>query len=305
MRTCKQEIENKTLKTRCTSRVGKMVMIVIEYERTLEPYDFCPSTEDVCRLPDIRKVIIDGTDEEFNTCAKEVTSRLPKLTSQLLKERTTKMSALLPFNGRSDSTLLLAKAWFRCGKCDNKSPMHATDALRHYCSFLWCYPYGKSIGEATLDVYMQRRRWCGDTDRLQFSGVTSAIARGLILDCGEDPESITLTEINAKFHRFFICRSNNLVAYNWRETVGSASSVDVRCSGLTAHYTPFSSITNLATPPRTIDSLDRTNAQSLCTTPTLITGRGSGTVYIVGGVLGPGLSGHRVSRRSPQSSNTL
>jgi hypothetical protein len=33
--------------------------------------------EDACKIPDIRNVIIDGTDEEFNACDEEVTSGFP------------------------------------------------------------------------------------------------------------------------------------------------------------------------------------------------------------------------------------
>ena len=76
-----------------------MRVVVDKYQRSLDPHDFRPSMEGVCRTPDICKVIIDGTDEGFNTCAQEATPRLPALTSQIFEERTAKVSALLPFNG--------------------------------------------------------------------------------------------------------------------------------------------------------------------------------------------------------------
>ena len=40
------------------------------------PTHLCPRIKVVCRTLEICKVTIDGTDEEFNTCAEEATSRL-------------------------------------------------------------------------------------------------------------------------------------------------------------------------------------------------------------------------------------
>ena len=97
MRRCRKEIEVKALKVRCAFRANEMGTVARKYQRTLGPHDFYLRMEDVCRIPDIHKVIIDGTDEEFSTCVEELTSKLPKLTSQILKERTAKISALLPF----------------------------------------------------------------------------------------------------------------------------------------------------------------------------------------------------------------
>ena len=156
MRTCKQEIEDKALQYRCISRLDKMRTIVGKHQRTLDPYDPRVLAEDICRLPDIREVIIDGTDEKFDACAEEVTSGLPKLASQILEERTTKISALLPLTERSDKGFSLATAWVKCGSCGG-SAMDATDALSHYRSMLRIYRSGKSIGEVTLDTYVGRR----------------------------------------------------------------------------------------------------------------------------------------------------
>ena len=225
MRECKQEIEDEALKDRCDSRVTKMNAIVTKYERTLDPHDFCASMEDVCRLPDIRKVIIDGTDEEFNACAEELTSRLPELTSHLLEERTTKMTALFPSSERPGNIFLFATGWFKCGMC-YMHPMHAADALRHYCRIPWCYRPEKPVGETTLDNFAWRRSWCGETHMLQFSEVASTLARKLILECGEDPDSITLAEMDARLHRFGFYKNTELAACNWREMVSSAGFVD-------------------------------------------------------------------------------
>ena len=216
MRECKKDIEDRVLEARSISRVNEIRVVVEKYQRTLNPHDFCPRTEDVYQIPDIRKAIIDGTDEEFDTCVEEVASGLPKLTSKFLEERTAKISALVPFNERPDNVLSLAAAWFNCGWCHQYRPMHGIDMLRHQCLIPWSPPSGKTT------TFALRRGWCAESSRFTFSQIASTIARGLILDCGEDPESITLAEMNSKFHRFVFYENDELVAHNWEETVSSA-----------------------------------------------------------------------------------
>jgi len=220
MRACKNEIEDKALKARCVSRINGMRMIIENYKRTLHPHDFCPSLEDICRIPDTRRVIIYGTDEEFDTCAEEVTSGLPELSTQFLEERTAELSALLPFGDRPNDPLSLATAWFNCGPC-HRTLMHGNDALEHQClRSRGPYP-GEAPGETTFDICVPGQSWCSGTSRFTFSKVASAFARELILDCGEDPETITLGEMNSKLHRFAFPEEGGFEAINWHETVSS------------------------------------------------------------------------------------
>ena len=297
MQTCRGEIEDKVLRARCLSRVSKMSTIAKKYHRTLHPHDFYLSVDDVCRFPDIRKAIIGGTDEEFNTCAEGVISGLPRLTSQSLEKRAAKISALLPSDERPDNVLSLATTWFECGSC-NPSLLHGTKALGHQCHILRSWPPDGPVGEVTFDIHVGRG-WCAETSKFTFSKVASAIARELIIGCGEDPESITLAEMNSKAHRFAVYENGALVARNWRETVCSTGSPGVRCRGLTTRYAPSSSITNIVPPLCTIDPLDRKSFQSLCTIPTPIMRKCCGTVSFVGDVMGAVFSGSHVSRRSP------
>lgn len=211
----KKEIETKALIALWNSRVEEMGTIVKAYQRTFNPHDFYPSVEDVCRIPDIRQVIMGGTDEEFNACAEEVTSRLPELTSQFLEERTEKLSALIPFSGRAD--LSLATVWFKCRLCRSLL-IHGEDALKHEC----LRPQnrsdgGRPVGGATFDNFILRRGWFAN----EFipSDYASAIARAMILECGENPESITLDEVNSKLYRFFINEDGERFVYSWMERV--------------------------------------------------------------------------------------
>ena len=220
---CRKRIEDSALDGRCTHRVDKMRTVVQEYQRTLDPHDFYLQVADICRIYDLRKVIVDGTDEEFNACTQEVTSGLPDLTSQIREERAAKISALLPFNGRQDDAPSLATAWFMCRSCNQYKPMHGTDALRHPCLTPWNRRSRKPTDDTTPDLHEPAGlRQHTETTRFTFSEAASAIARGLILDCGEDPESITLAEINSKLHRFVFFENGQLTAHSWKETVSSS-----------------------------------------------------------------------------------
>jgi len=218
LRACKKEIDDEALRTRCISRVNRMEMIVDKYQRTLEPHDFCPSMADVSRIPVVRKAIIDGTDEEFNACAEEVTARLPGLSPKFLEERNAKLSALLPFRGRRTDALSLAIVWFTCKLCRG-SLIHGTDALVHQCLGLQSGISTKPTSEAIFEFRVPSHGWRAGASGFRFSAVASNIARGLILDCGEDPETITLAEMNSKFHRFVLSEKDRLVVHSWRETV--------------------------------------------------------------------------------------
>lgn len=238
----KKEIEDEALEARCVSRVDEMRAIIRKFRRTLDPHDFCPSMEDVWGVPDIRKVIIDGTDEEFN--ARANSSELPMLASKFLDERAAKISALVPFTERPDDILSLATVWFKCGLCE--SLLGGTSALGHHCPIAWDWPSRDSTG-LPASTRVLRRGWCIENFKFSFSKTASAIARGLILDCGEDPERITLTDMNSKFHRFALSKNAKLAAYSWDETVRPSGLARVHHE-LTIRHTPCSCVVNFATP---------------------------------------------------------
>jgi len=211
------------------ARVDKMRKVIRKYHRTLNPHDFCPSVEDVWRVPDMRKVIVDGTDEEFNSCAD--VSGLPWLAARILEQRTRKLFAKLPFDGKQSDALSLATVWFKCGSC--RSLMDGSGAARHRCSTSRDRLTGELAG-LTSDPRMLRRWEWVEGCKLAFSGAASAIAEALILDCDEDPESVTFGEMNSKSHRFALCEDGELVVRNWREAVSFAAFANVHCRGLTA-----------------------------------------------------------------------
>ena len=234
MRRCKQEIEAKTLTDRWWSRVRKIRKIVDRYKwGPSDPQRFYPLEDDICRIPDIRKVILYGTDEKFNTCAEKLTSRLPELASQCLEERAAELSATLPFTERPNNVLSLAAVWF-CRPFDQF--VHGSDALKE----LWVLPcgdlYERPISEAYFDTVILRRGWYNKKSKFRFSDVASATARRLILDCGEDPESITSMEMDSKAHPFVFHEADEFFVCGWREAVSPTGFVGARCHGLTTHH---------------------------------------------------------------------
>ena len=204
---------DKALEARIISRETKIRTTIQKYRRTLDPRGLCPQTEDVCHIPAIRELIINGTNQEFNAWADKFSSGLPKFTS----------AALLPFKGRSGDILSLATVWFGCKLCYQYST-HGIDALRYrHCLGLVNNPLGKPVDVATTDLHLLGWGCCSTYPGFAFSEFASTIAQGLILDCGEDPESITLAELNSKDHQFVFYENGELAAHNWEETVSPAS----------------------------------------------------------------------------------
>ena len=208
----KEELDN-ALEALIVSRETKIRTAVQKYQQTLSPRGFCPQTEDVCRIPAIRELIINGTDREFNTWADKFSPGLPRFTS----------TTTLPFKARSGNILSLATVWFRCSSC-YQSPIHGIGALRYrQCLALPSNLFGKPVGEATVDLHILGQGCCAESFEFTFWEAASTIAQGLILDCGEDPESITLAEINSKHHQFVFYENGELAAHDWEETVSPAS----------------------------------------------------------------------------------
>ena len=68
--------------------------------------------------------------------------------------------------------------------------------------------------------------------KLTFSETVSTIARELILDCGEDPESTILAEINSKFYGLSFTRMMSPLPITGGKTVSSTGFVGAHCPGL-------------------------------------------------------------------------
>ena len=158
----------------------------------------------------------------FNTWADEISPRLPKFTSEILEERITMVSPPLPVNEQSDNLLSLTTARFSCGLY-YRHPIHGTDVpSNRQCLILPSDPPGKPIGEATLDLHTIGTGLVPRISQVYIFGSRFnyySRIEILILDCGEDPESITLAEINSKLHWFVFYENGELAAHNWAEIV--------------------------------------------------------------------------------------
>ena len=211
---------DKALEARSVS-YKPLVRTTIQKHRqlTLGPHGFFPQTGDVCQIQPIRKLIIKRTDREFNAGANKFSSGLPDFTS----------AALFPFKGRSDNILSLATVWFGRRLC-YQNPIHGIDASKnHQLLTLVNNPLGKPVDTTIIDLRVLEGHGgcCAKSSEFTFLEFASTIAQGLILDCGEDPESITLAELNSKDHQFVFYENGELVAHNWEETVSPTSLLGV------------------------------------------------------------------------------
>jgi len=211
---------------RCESRIARVREIFDSFHFLLpHPHDFSPSTADICWIPEVRKVIVDGTDEDFQGLKADLPSRIPDLSAAWLEERRKFFSQLLPQDPPSLQHLLLATTFFDCVQC-RESGMRIEKALVHYC---YNYGYGSKhkagfSNAASAGAFYNRAGvpWDSGFSKYQYSAEFSAIVREVVVECGENPDTVTIQEMNRKNHRF-VCfgRDGKVTVLNWSEAVSS------------------------------------------------------------------------------------
>ena len=233
MRDESRRINDRLDAERCESRAARVEVIVNSFRLSLpHPHDFYPSSADVCWIPEVRKAIVDGTDEEFQECEANLRSRIPELSAAWLDERSKFFLQLLPQDPPSPKHLHLATTLFDCAKCC-KFGLHIEDALSHRCyNYGHSYDYGREVkagfaNGASASAFYRRTDipWDSGFSKYEFSAKLSAIVREIIVQCGEDPDRITTQEMNRKHHRFarFGCRDGMIAVVNWLEVVSSVT----------------------------------------------------------------------------------
>lgn len=61
-----------------------------------------------------------------------------------------------------------------------------------------------------------------DSSKYEYSAGLSAVVRGVVVECGENPDTITTQEMNQKHHRFVSSGMPGIITVlNWSEAVGS------------------------------------------------------------------------------------
>ena len=192
---------------------------------------------DVCWIPEVQKTIISGTDEEFEACEADTQARLPELAATWLEERRNFFLTLLPRDSPTIEHLSLATTIFHCTICGDCAGMHIEKAPSHTCR-RWDWDLRKSHFEKTCsaEVFHDEARspWDLERSKYRYSERLSNIISEIVLECGEDPDTITTKEMIKKHLRFAYFRTNGLVeVLSWYEVVSIGACVLGRMSFLT------------------------------------------------------------------------
>ena len=222
-------MREKSEEVRTRSRIDKIRRIVDSFYGSLpHPHDFCLSVADICWIPEIQKTIIDGTDEEFEAREADTQARLPELSATWLEERRSFFLTLLPQDSPTVEDLSLATTIFDCEKCGDKG-MHIGKAISRTCE-RWGWGHlderhfkripSKHIAKVFFDE--ARSSWDSGYSEYKYSEKRSHLVREIVLECGEDPDTITTKEMNKKDLRFACFQPNGMVkVLSWYEVLDS------------------------------------------------------------------------------------
>ena len=257
-------------RTKWLSRMEKISKIVDSFRSSLShPHDFSPSTADACWIPEVRKAIVDGTDEEFEDRKADVRSRISELSATWLEERRKVFLGLLPQDSPSLEHLSLATTLFDCMGC-RKLCMRIEEALSH-----WClprdngeyFPMFSSTSSANFYYYDVGAPWDSGHAVYRYSDKLSALVRELVLECGEDPDTITTKEMNRKHHRFVTFGANgSITVLSWFQAVSSRTCALDNTGTDLFHAISLNTSVNTGTLYHAVSS-DLTNYRNMCLTP--------------------------------------
>ena len=220
------QIRTQYFTQQCESRIAGINKIVDLFRFSLpHPHDFSPSTADVCWIPEVRKTIIGGTDAEFQHLEADLRSRMSELSASQLEERKKFFLQLLPQDSSNLEHLSLVTTLFDCTKCDH-SEMCTKAALSHTCvSFSHGYKneHKASFSNVHSETAFNDRAgipWDSGFSEYKHSGVYSALVREVVVECGENLDTVTTQEMNRRPHRFVRFGSGGAIAVlNWSEAV--------------------------------------------------------------------------------------
>lgn len=225
-----KSIRDELITNRCKSRVDQVKEIATSFRFSLpHPHDFYPSAADICWTPEVRKALIDGTDEEFQDCLADIRSRMPELSAAWLEERRNVFLRLLPQSPPALKHLSLATTLFDCINC-REFGIRIEEAVLHKCRGCGYKKIKEKFSSAASEqVYRWNvgNPWNSGSTGYKYSATLAALTREVILDCGENPDTITTQEMNRKHHRF--ARFNparfdigeTVSVLNWVEAVSS------------------------------------------------------------------------------------
>jgi len=265
------------------SRTAKVEEIVDSFRFSLpHPHDFSPPAADICWIPEVQKAIIDGTDEEFQVCEANIRSTIPELSVTWLEERRKFFLQLLPQDSPTLEQLSLAATLFDCTKCYVHG-MRIEETLSHRCHRRWdeYKPFKErfsSVNSANVFHNDVGTPWNPEFSEYRYSAKLSALIREVILECGENPDTITAKEMNRKHYRFACFGKDGAVTVlSWSQAVGSrVYSLENLIPNL--HYT-FSSSTSANMEAHHVGSSGLTNYRNMylnrgLTVPGVVSGAG-------------------------------
>ena len=212
---------------RWVSRLEQVGEIVDTFRFSLpHPDDFHPSRADVCWRQEVREVIVDGTDQEFENCKLDIQSKISEWSATWLEERRKALLGVLPQASPTIEHLSLATTLFSCTTCSWRDSvhMHIDDALTHHCSHCeWSGGLQEMFpNQNSRAVYRKTvgTPWNSGLGRYQYSANDAKLVRVVLLECGENPEIITTQEMNRKHHRFASFESDGkITVISWFEAV--------------------------------------------------------------------------------------
>lgn len=211
----------------CRTRVGQVKAIVELFRFSLpHPHDFYPSTADICWIPEVQKVIIDGTDQEFQHCKVDIQARISGWSTTWLEERRKVFMQLLPQDSPTVEDLSLATTMFDCERCPMHN-MHIEEALLHYCYYFYDGGPGERLPNDIISrVYRSDvgSPWDSEFSKYKYSAKFATLVRKAVLECGENPETITTREMSRKHHRFAYFRPGGTInLFSWHQMVSSGA----------------------------------------------------------------------------------
>ena len=237
----------KSEEVRTRSRIDKIRRIIDSFYGSLpHHHDFRPSVADICWIPEMQKTIISGTDEEFEACEADTRARLPELSATWLEERRNFFVALLPQDSPTVEHLSLTTTIFDCKKCWDKG-MRIEKALSHTCE-CWGWEHlderhfkkipSKHIAKVFYDE--ARSPWDSGYSEYKYSEKRSHLVREIVLECGEDPDTITTKEMNKRHLRLACFQPNGMIkVLSWYEVLNSrAAGFSTPCRFLQPYELP-------------------------------------------------------------------
>lgn len=222
-----------------------------------DPTDVVATAADICFVPDIKRIMMKGSDEEFTKFKATLLDRLPELSRECLEQRD-RLLVDLVVKARKPSTAALADVVTESTSAETSADapnLDKTDApatpsppssklpnpkelLRLATSWFKCSAqcglidydrtnahgclfYQRGQQNAATNAYINQmgvQPWNLGRDGLSYSVAAAELATKLIQACGKDPSVTTMEEMDELNPRVAHLHKDNVVVTTWRKT---------------------------------------------------------------------------------------